>query len=304
MNEMPTVSIIIVNYNNAKDTIGCLESLKKMTYPNYEVVVVDNCSTEVKELTNYMANQRFKLLQLNENIGFAGGNNAGIRFSQEKFKELDYVLLLNNDTIVESDFLQPLVNECEKDSEVGACCSHINYYDRPDDTWYSGGGIRWIIGTPFHRTEKRKMIQARDEDFLTGCVLLVPIHIIQSAGYLPEDYFLYFEDVAYSLELKKAGYRLRYVPGSLVYHKVQATTGYRSPLSNYYGTRNNLLFMSRYAKRHVYFCFLLYFLMKNIVKYTVYYIKGREFIGIRKAIIQAFQDFFRREVGRRVQRTG
>lgn len=298
----PNVCIVIVNYNNTKDTIECLESVKEINYPQFEVVLVDNCSTKKENLDEYMDNQRFKLLQLEDNVGFAGGNNAGIKFALDNFNDLDYFLLLNNDTTVEPDFLTYLVEEIESDDKIGACCSHINYHDRPEETWYSGGGIKWLIGTPFHRTKKRKNLKSTDEDFLTGCVFLFPSQIINDVGYLTEDYFLYFEDVAYSLEIKKAGYKLRYVPKSLVYHKVQATTGYRSPLSNYYGTRNNLLFMSRYAKKPIYAFFLFYFCTKNIIKYFLYLLKGKEFKGIRVAILDAFNDFFKRDSGKRVQR--
>lgn len=302
MKVTPKVCIIIVNYNNAKDTVECLESLKRIKYTSFEVVVVDNCSTEIDNLNEYMVQERFKLLQLEENVGFAGGNNEGIKFALKEFNDMDYFLLLNNDTTVEGDFLSYLVEECESDHTIGACCSHINYYDRPLETWYSGGGIKWLIGTPFHRTQNRKSLKATNENFLTGCVFLFPKRIIDEVGYLAEDYFLYFEDVAYSLEIKKAGYKLRYVPRSLVYHKVQATTGYRSPLSNYYGTRNNLLFMSRYAKKHVYAFFLIYFFVKNITKYALYLTKGKEFKGIRIAIIAAFNDFYKKDIGKRVER--
>ncbi|WP_270180236.1 glycosyltransferase family 2 protein [Alkalihalobacillus sp. CinArs1] len=302
MKRTPSVCIIIVNYNNASDTIECLESLEKVNYPNYEVIVVDNCSSEREELDTYLSKSRYRLLQLEENLGFAGGNNAGIKLAIEAFPELDYLLLLNNDTIVDPDFLGPLVEECASSPDIGGCCSHINYYDRPEETWYSGGGIRWLIGTPFHKEDVRQERDATDEGFLTGCVFLFPVHLIEEVGYLPEDYFLYFEDVAYSLEIKKANYRLRYVPQSLVYHKVQATTGYRSPLSNYYGTRNNLLFMSRYSKKTIYPIFFVYFIVKNAVKYVLYFLKGKEFYSIREAIVCAFIDYFRRAMGKRVQK--
>ncbi|MCA1032228.1 glycosyltransferase family 2 protein [Bacillus timonensis] len=297
MNKEGKVCILIVNYNGTKDTIECLESLQHINYRNYEVIVVDNASKDPQVLKEYIDKTRYFYLQLEENLGFAGGNNYGIRYALNLIHGIDYFLLLNNDTEVNPDFLTPLVKEIELDSSVGACCSHINYYSQPTETWYGGGDINWIIGYPFHKKHAHMLKKASDENFLTGCVFLFPKHILETVGYLNEDYFLYFEDVAYSIEIKKAGYKLRYVPDSLVYHKVAATTGYQSPLSNYYGTRNNLLFMSKYAQKHTYFMFLFYFILKNCIKYIVYIMKRKR--GVRLAITSAFKDFFLQLKGKR-----
>lgn len=293
------VCILIVNFNGTADTIECLESIQKIDYPNYEVLVVDNASKDPHELIDYIHQTRFHFLELNENVGFAGANNIGFRHALELIEGIDYFLLLNNDTEVEPAFLAPLVEECERDPKVGACCSHINYYSHPNDTWYGGGDIKWLIGHPFHKVQKHKYKEANDENFLTGCVFLFPVHILETVGNLNEEYFIYFEDAAYCVEIKKAGFKLRYVPNSLVYHKVAATSGYRSPFSNYYGTRNNLLFMSQYAKKHTFYVFFLYFLFKNIVKYFLYMLKGKEQKGVCLAITNAFKDFFQHSKGKR-----
>ena len=295
----PKVCTIIVNYNGTEDTIACLESLSKATYSNHTAVIVDNASKETSSLKNYVEDAGFHFFGLKENGGFAAGNNNGIRYALECIADIDYFLLLNNDTEVDPHFIEPLVEECEKDPQVGACGSHINYYANRDETWFGGGDIKWLTGRVLHKTRERGKGEPSDENFLTGCVLLFPVSMLDKAGFLDEDYFLYYEDAAYSLEIRKAGYRLRYVPQSLVYHKVSATTGYRSPLSNYYGTRNNLLFMSLYAKKPVFLMFLLYFFVKNTVKYIWYIGKGKQFKRVSLAIKKAFYDFATAVSGKR-----
>ena len=295
----PKVCTIIVNYNGARDTIACLDSLSKITYTNHIAIVVDNASRETAQLKDYVEDKGFYFLELKDNRGFAAGNNAGIRYAIEQFEKIDYFLLLNNDTEVDPYFLEPLVEECERDEKVGACGSHINYYTKRNETWFGGGDIKWLTGRVLHKTPAREEGKLSDENFLTGCVLLLPVSILDKVGFLNEEYFLYYEDAAYSIEIRKAGYRLRYVPTSLVYHKISATTGYQSPLSNYYGTRNNLLFMSLYAKKPVFFIFFLYFVMKNIVKYLWYIGKGKQFKRVSLAIKRAFYDFATTAKGKR-----
>lgn len=298
MGNEPKVCIIIVNYNTTEDTIACLESLKAVDYSNVDVVLVDNCSRDISALEQYAADNGVHFLPLKENLGFAGGNNVAIKYAREQLLDVDYLLLLNNDTVVDVGFLQPLVAEFARRPSVGACCAHINYYAPPQDTWYGGGGIKWPIGKPYHETASRDDLTPRTVDFLTGCVFMFPARLVEEVGYLDEDYFLYFEDVAFSVDIQRAGYELRYVPESLVYHKVSVSTGYRSPLANYYGTRNNLLFMSRYAKKRHYVTFRCFFLLKNVVKYAVHLAKGKSSRGIRRAIVQAFKDFRNDRVGK------
>ena len=295
----PKVCTIIVNFNGTQDTIACLKSLNNITYANHEVVVVDNASKENASLKEFIKESRFHFLELGGNHGFAAGNNKGIHYALSHIANIDYFLLLNNDTEVDPYFLEPLVAECENDKEVGACCSHINYHSKRDKTWYGGGDIKWLTGRVLHKTLERNGKIASDENFLTGCVFLFPVDILDKVGYLNEDYFLYYEDAAYSLEIRKAGYKLRYVPDSLVFHKISATTGYRSLLSNYYGTRNNLLFMSIYANKLNFLLFLMFFIGKNFVKYCWYILRGKQFKKVAFAIQKAFSDFAASASGKR-----
>ena len=152
----PKVCTIIVNYNGAQDTIACLDSLSKITYTNHIAIVVDNASKETAQLKEYVEDKGFYFLELKDNRGFAAGNNAGIRYAIERFERIDYFLLLNNDTEVDPYFLEPLVEECERDEKVGACGSHINYYTKRNVTWFGGGDIKWLTGRVLHKTPARE----------------------------------------------------------------------------------------------------------------------------------------------------
>ncbi|ELK48580.1 glycosyltransferase family 2 protein [Halobacillus sp. BAB-2008] len=295
--DLPSVCVIIVNFNGTADTLDCLDSLKEQSYPNTHIVVVDNASDDPEELENALANHSFHLVQLEENNGFASGNNAGVKYAKEVL-DPDYILMLNNDTVVSSDFLFPLVEELEGDAGTGACCSHINYYQPSKLTWYGGGYINWKTGTSVHEVQDHRTSPSRDVEFLTGCALLFPIRMIQEIGYLNEDYFLFYEDTEFCVRMKKAGYRLRYVPESVIYHKVSATAGFRSPLANYYGTRNKMHFMSLYANRLNYTFFLLYFSCKTGGKLLFYWLRGKRFKDMRRAIRTGYWDFFRHKTGK------
>lgn len=294
----PKVCIIIVNYNGTSDTVHCIESLKKQHYPNVEIVVVDNCSNEVSKLESYLEESNVRFLKLASNRGFAAGNNAGVRFANAHYNDIDYFLMLNNDTVVDSDFITPLVNEIDFDEKIGACCSHINYFENPCHTWYGGGHINWKTGSSVHETKAKEIGEPKDVDFLTGCAMLFPAKLINEIGYLNEDYFLFYEDAEYSVKIKRAGYRLRYVPTSLVLHKVSSTAGLKSPLSNYYGTRNKMYFMSLYSSKLDFTIFLIYFTAKVFIKQLMYLLKGQNFKSIRKAVQNGYRDYFQKKTGK------
>ncbi|WP_051254703.1 glycosyltransferase family 2 protein [Halobacillus kuroshimensis] len=293
----PSVCVVIVNFNGTKDTLDCLDSLTDQTYPNIQVIVVDNASDNQEELETALLPYSCHLVQLEENRGFAAGNNAGVKYAMEQLHP-DYILMLNNDTVVSPDFLSPLVYELQQDTGVGACCSHINYHNPSKQTWYGGGYINWKTGTAVHALQDYQSSSSRDVEFLTGCALLFPTRMIQEIGYLNEDYFLFYEDTEFCVRMKKAGYRLRYVPESLIYHKVSATAGFRSPLANYYGTRNKIQFMYLHSNRLNYTFFLCYFSMKTVVKLLVYRCKGKRSKDLRKAVRNGYWDSLRHKTGK------
>src|SRR3989344_4022189 len=170
MNKSPRVSIIILNWNGVNDTIECLDSLKEITYPNYEIIIVDNGSKwdDVKILSKKFG-KYIRIIKNDKNYGFAEGNNIAIRKVMEENKS-KYVLLLNNDTVVDKKFLDELVKTGESDEKIGIVGPIIyNYYTKEID--FAGGKINWWLARPYQiKKEEREYT-----DFITGCCMLIPL---------------------------------------------------------------------------------------------------------------------------------
>ena len=168
----PKVFIIILNWNNWPDVKECLESLKNNDYPNYEVVIVDNDSKEKPQ-----ASDGVKVIYNNKNLGFSGGNNVGIKYALKQ--DTDYILLLNDDTIVTPDFLSKMVKAAESDSKIGMVGSKIYFYKDRNKLWFAGGIINWLYNKGemkgYNEIDKGQYDQPdiQESSYLTGCCLLV-----------------------------------------------------------------------------------------------------------------------------------
>lgn len=248
----PSVSVILVNYNGFEDTVDCVKSLKKITYDNYRVIVVDNGSSvsPTKEQLDYLR-EHTDYVSSGGNLGFSGGNNFGMKYA-EQFKP-DYYLLLNNDTTVEPDFLDILVDEAEKHSDAGIVTGKIRLYDEPDRIWYAGGYYDLEQGFSTH--EKYEEIDDDLSDrvdevtFATGCLWLLPVKVVQEVGMMDESMFLYAEDTEYSCRLITKGYKIYYCNRAVIYHKVSRSTGKTSDNTLYYTVRNNLQVIRLYGTK-------------------------------------------------------
>jgi len=221
------VYIIILNYNNWPDTLKCLQSIKKIDYPNYKIILVDNNSAQKAEIFD----PDIYIIYNSKNLGFAGGNNIGIKYALEN--KADYILLLNNDTIVSKDFLTKLVKEANRDLRIGILGPKIYFVDQPKKIWFLGGKFSWFktrwtkgrghlgydIEVPQDFEKKPQKV-----DFITGCALLIKRQVIEKIGLLPEDYFFYYEDVDWCLSARKAGFFCEVVPKAEIWHKISAST--------------------------------------------------------------------------------
>ncbi len=258
------IGIIIVNYNGNHDTQECLESISKLK-TKYEliVIVVDNNSKENLKLKTSDLPYTLECLKNKENVGFAAGNNVGIRRALES--GCDYVCVLNNDTLVDPDFLDELVNTYKKNTRAGLVSPKIYFskgrefhkdkYEKNElgkVIWYAGGEMDWdnILGK--HRgvdeVDKGQFSKDMLTDFATGCSFLVSRDVLDAVGFFDETYFLYYEDADFSEKVKRAGYHIWYSSKSVIWHKNAGSTGGSgSALQDYYITRNRLLFALRYA---------------------------------------------------------
>lgn len=292
---MPLVYIILVNYNGYKDTIECVNSLKKISYKNYKIVVVDNASSDnsveilMEELSNCM------IIESKKNIGFAGGNNLGIKYALNH--NADYIMLLNNDTIVESQFLNDMINSFNVNNKIGIVGCKIMYYPEKNIIWYGGGYIDWFkfIGAHYgmRQIDKGQCNNKKEIDFVTGCCMLVKREVFEKVDLLSEDYFMYFEDVDFCVKVKNAGFMIWYNPEAVIYHKVGLSSGgEESSFSIEWCTRNRLLFMNKYKNNVSKFNFMLskaFFYSTRCIRFFQYVI-GNEY-NKSKAIINGIRNY-------------
>jgi len=242
----PLVTIVVVNYKGRDDTLECLQSLRGLTYPRVAVYVVDQASGDGTPDAVRAAFPEARVIENRENNGFAGGNNVGIR--QALTDGADHVFLLNNDTIVAPNLLEPLVNLLSSDATVGACGPQMRYYDAPETIWSEGGSIDWqgrsILLGDGEAVGSAPIGEPREVPFVVGAGLMAPRRVWETVGLLDERYFLYYEETDWCARVRKAGFRIVTDPRAVLWHKISRSTGAGSPQTLYYMRRNVLLYLS------------------------------------------------------------
>jgi GT2 family glycosyltransferase len=220
------------------DTLECLRSVYELEYLNYEVVVVDNCSTDGSITAIESAFPQVILIKNSKNIGYTGGNNVGIRYGLENGGE--YFWLLNNDTVVRPDTLNMLVDTGEREQKVGLISPSIYYYDEPDKVQFIGAYVDTdnLAVVPVTDPKQLEDIWLQKNLVLYGTALLIKRAVIESIGLLPEKYFAYHEDCHYSLKALKNNFRTAVLLESRILHKESRTTGKLSPIQVFLRTRN------------------------------------------------------------------
>jgi GT2 family glycosyltransferase len=282
----PLVSIITVNYDHPEVTCELLASLQQITYPNTEVIVVDNASptddpSVIKELYPFI-----NFVKSEKNLGFAGGTNMGIRLAKGK-----YILLLNNDTEVDRSFLEPLVNKLESDATIGAVSPKIRFFSKPDTFQYAGFSpinpytIRsHRIGD--HMPDRGQFDRDAPTAFVHGAAMMVPAEVLRKVGLLAECYFLYYEELDWGTRIRREGYQLWYVHNSVVYHKESISTGRLSTLKIYYLNRARLLYLRRNIHGFQFLVAVCYQVFISVPKNTLNYLfRGKK--GQLKAYLRA-----------------
>lgn len=240
----PRVLIVILCYNGVELTLECLDSLRRLDYAAAEVLVVDNASSDGTPERVHTRFPEVAVIETGANLGFAAGNNVGLRYALER--GYDYALLLNNDTEVAPEFLTRLVEVAERDPAIGVVGPLITYYERPDRIWSAGGVIDWQRGTSAMRgldEPDTGQYRVTDVDFVTGCALLCRRAVLERAGLLDERFFMYYEETEWCVRARRAGFRIVHVPEARVLHKIPLDARADKPYVAYYMTRNRLLFL-------------------------------------------------------------
>lgn len=241
----PKVAIILLNWHGWRDTIACLDSLTSLNYENYNVLVVDNGSTDESVANIGAAHPNVPIIETGRNLGFSGGCNVGIRWSLDA--AADYIWLLNNDTVVACQSLVAMVATAEADPKIGAVGSVLYFlHNRSDIQAWGGGRISFLSGRSYHYT---KPVPNADIQYLTGASILLRRRALEQVGLLDEKlFFMYWEDADLSFRLRKAGWHLAVANRSVVFHKENGSTRKGSPLIDYYFSESAIRFFRRHAE--------------------------------------------------------
>lgn len=286
--------VIIVNFNGLEYTRGCLESLKKMKYPNFETLVIDNGSKELEsEIIKEIFPNLIKTIRLKNNIGFAGGNNVGISYA---FKEgADYFFLLNNDTVVNSDALKELVAFANKDPKIGIVGPKIFALRNGKQTnlvQSFGAKVNVYLGeTPpvGGQVDQGQFEEPLSVDYVSGCAMLIKRTVIEDLGFLDPRYFMYVEEVDYCLRAKSRGFQIWSVPKARIWHKGEASATDLQRL--YYRVSSLIIFERIHAPKIGFIVFTLYltFVKIPILSAKVFLKKPLDTIA---TLIKAFRKGF------------
>ena len=272
----PLVSIVTVNFDQTEVTLDFLASARKLSYPNYEVVVVDNGSRNPPGSRIQSLYPEVRYVESAENLGFSGGNNLGIRAARG-----EYFLFVNNDTVLTEDLVERLVRRFQADEKTGMVCPLIRYFDRPDVIQYAGytemnpwTARNATIGQ--YEVDHGQYADPRTTPFAHGAAMFTSRVVIEQVGALPERFFLYYEELDWSARIRRAGYEIVVEPKALIYHKESLSVGKLSSLKTYYMTRNRILFMRRNAPVWSLFAFVLYWTLVALPLHAIRFaIRGR-----------------------------
>lgn len=280
----PRVDLVILNWNGYAVTRECLISLSRTDYTNYNIVLVDNGSTDgsPEKLASEFPN--IEIIANKQNLGFTGGNNVGIRRALKN--NADYVLLLNNDTVVDPGFLSELVRAGEENQSVGILNPKIFYFEPSDRLWYAGGSFSRWKGIASHRGNRevdRGLYDTPEEvTFITGCAFFIKTEVIRKIGMLDECFFYTCEDTDWTIRAMQAGFKALYVPSSLIWHKesldIKRNAG--KAFRDFYNVRNSLILARKHAKPYHWPSFLMCLCFMVSYRTAGYAVRG-EFDRVR-----------------------
>lgn len=298
-------AVIILNYNNSRDTLECLSSLQRSS-GDLILVVVDNASSQL-DIERIRARPEVVLLQNTENLGFGRGNNVGLKWAMENC-DAKYLFIINNDATVNTDTIARLEAFLDNNSNIGGVVPKIVFAEEPDKIWYGGGEVDWkrgggkVWGFRKHVEFDRSNITSR-VNFASGCAIMFRREVLKHVGGFDPRYFMYEEDVDLSLRFAAVDRWITYIPDAIVYHKVQGTfrkgpfysiISPRNPLLHFYVRHiisNRLLTMHKHARDMNRLKFHLYFPMYWSLKALQYVLSGR--IDAVKAMALGYLEYRR-----------
>ena len=294
MNKDQKIAIIIINWKKYDFTLSCIDSVLKSSYKNFKIVLIDNESQ--KDLSNeFEKNKNIHIIKNEKNEGFARANNQAIKYSIKN--GFDYILLLNNDTIIKYDLLGSLIKQSNTLNQQIIQPLILNYDG--SKIWNAGGTVNNFFGT-FHTLKKGKIFKNFKSnscltEWFTGCCVFINTDIFKDIGYFDERFFAYYEDIDFSIRLKKMGYSIALMTDSHLQHyesasskSINKTEGNLSPYVHYLNIRNHILLLKKHSKSFNLIGVLIYQLIK-ILSYLTYFLVRFRFNKF-KMVLNGFID--------------
>ena len=280
--KLPLVSIITLNYDQASVTVSFLESSKKLIYPHYEILVCD-MGSQVNPSTVFDpgAYPNTRLLLSSKNLGFAGGNNWGMRQSKG-----DFIFIVNNDTELTPTIIDDLIAPFFDNPAIGVVCPKIKYFEDPEIIQYAGfRPMNRLTGRTSSIGDQQMDNGQYDKSGITygahGCAMMVKKEIIEKTGMFPEKFFLYYEEWDWSARIQKAGFLIWYQSKAIIYHKESKTVGKENNMKAYYHTRNRILYMRRNSDPFHLAIFIFFFIFFSLPKAVFSYLKNHQFSQLK-----------------------
>lgn len=277
----PKVGVILVNYNGEIDTAECLASLNQSVYPNSEIIVVDNASKDdsLANLSPVFPDAKF--IQSQENLGFTGGNNLGLKYALDS--GCDYFLLLNNDTIIDAQAISEFVSFFQANSEIGAAQGKIYLYDLPDKFWNLGAHIRfngaWMWPIARSVEDVGQYDSEQQIDCASGCMLFIARPVLEKIGLLDDQFFFQAEDVDFCLRTAYAGFKVFYISSAKVWHKVGSSGS--NLIHGYFTARNRTLLIRKHSRGFRWPLYLAIHILWSIAIQLNLLIRKRKFSIVR-----------------------
>lgn len=295
----PLIITVILNTNRCEDTLACLASLHSSAYPNHKTIVLDNASTDGSVEAIQAQFPDAQIIQLSENLGYAGNNNTGIEAAMNQ--GADWVLVLNEDTILAPDCLDRLIEAAEADPQVGVLGPTVYHFDEPD-VIQSAGGRLTRAWRAFHlgqnERDQGQYDRPRPVEWISGCAILVKRQVIEQAGALDARFFYYWEETDWCTRARQRNWKVLHVPKAHLWHKGVQRVYFPSPNVTYYNTRNRLLFLAKNRAPANAWLYALGRTSLTLASWTVRP-KWRDMRPHRDAMWQGVRDFFGRRWGMR-----
>jgi len=293
----PYVITVILNTNRREDTLACLASLDQCTYKNHHVIVLDNASTDGSIEAIRTAFPDVQIIELERNLGYAGNNNVGIEAALTQ--QADWVLVLNEDTILDPVCIAELVEAGASDPQIGVVGPMVYHFDEPDMIQSAGGELNryWQSSHIAQNEQDRGQFkEPRSVDWISGCAIMVRRGVIEQVGMLDDRFFYYWEETEWCLRANRAGWQIMHVPVAKLWHKGVQRDYRPKPSVTYYNTRNQLLTLAKHKAPVMVWCYTFGQIFRTLASWTLKP-KWRNMTDHRNAMWQGVRDFVRRRWG-------